>query len=80
VKVLITPIHRKLYLKSGVTSLAVKAEITGLYTALSVWELNEKGVAKKQAVPYECFLTSSEPTENTQRYWRAYGYEGRPNG
>jgi hypothetical protein len=61
--------------------LAVEVEVIGLYTTLSVWELNEKGVAKKQAVPYECFLTGSEPTENTQRYWKAFGYaNGRPYG
>ena len=79
-KALITPTRLKPYLKNGVTFLAVETEVIGHFTILTTW-LGDPGTKtyKKQAVPYECFLTGTEPSENSQRYWRVYGFDGRPS-
>ena len=58
----------------------IEKERQGPFTILTAW-LGDSGTKtyKKQAVPYECFLTGTEPTENSQRYWKAFGYDGRPH-
>lgn len=58
--------------------MTIEHEIKGPFTVVTTWELDKKGVPKKLATPYECYLTGTEATEASNNYWRAHGFAGRP--